>query len=205
MSWPANTAMQSMSTYQFFIDDPREQWMFTEVLHHPEVDFLHICDGIYQTLTQTDKHTETINTALRKILKLCYLLIWTHLSKNKHTHYCTDEKITNTYTSLFFLTLSDISDLQLVIWFHHLGEQFISKDKNNLMPTQRWITCVKVVYFGDRADKITRTWISLNTLKRHRFPHQCMSARMCLNFQKKEKKAGWGTPFYPAVLTIPKI
>lgn len=120
MSWPANTAMQSMSTYQFFIDDPREQWMFTEVFHHPEVDFLHICDGIYQTLTQTDKHTETINTALRKILKLCYLLIWTHLSKNKHTHYCTDEKITNTYTSLFFLTLSDISDLQLVIWFHHL-------------------------------------------------------------------------------------
>lgn len=34
---------------QFFIEDPREQWMFTEVLHHPEVDFLHICDGIYQT------------------------------------------------------------------------------------------------------------------------------------------------------------
>lgn len=102
MSWPANTAMQSiMSTYQFFIEDPREQWMFTEVLHHPEVDFLHICDGIYQTLTQADKHTEIINTALWKILKLCYLLIWTHLSKNKHTH-CTDEKVTNIYESLFF-------------------------------------------------------------------------------------------------------
>lgn len=101
MSWPANTAMQSMSTYQFFIDDPREQWMFTEVLHHPEVDFLHICDGIYQTLTQTDKHTETINTALRKILKLCYLLIWTHLSKNKH--WWKNNK--HIYESLFFDTV----------------------------------------------------------------------------------------------------
>lgn len=106
MSWPANTAMQSMSTYQFFIDDPREQWMFTEVLHHPEVDFLHICDGIYQTLTQTDKHTETINTALRKILKLCYLLIWTHLSKKQtHSllHWWKNNK--HIYESLFFDTV----------------------------------------------------------------------------------------------------
>lgn len=50
-SGPVNTGKKRCeSTYQIFIGDACEQWMFGEVLHHPDVYFLHICHGIHQTL-----------------------------------------------------------------------------------------------------------------------------------------------------------
>lgn len=50
MLWSRLVNMGCESTYQVFIRDTCEQWMFGEVLHHPDVHFLHICHGIHQTL-----------------------------------------------------------------------------------------------------------------------------------------------------------
>lgn len=60
-----NSSMDSsVLTYQLLIGDSREQWMFCEVLHHPDVDFLHICDRVHQALTWPSKHREVSDSVL---------------------------------------------------------------------------------------------------------------------------------------------
>lgn len=121
--------------------------MLSEVLHHPEVDLLHICYGVHQTLSWEDMWGLSSHF-WEKPVKGCTVEFRTLSSTKSHFYF-----VINKWTHVdFFLS------------FLFMTSQFMKKDKNSQRAAQGWITCVNMLYCGGRTDKIHRRRISWKLL-----------------------------------------